>query len=167
MRLLLTAIILLALVPKYAHAQEDKFKAIFVYKFLQTIQWPAGKPVDKYLIGVVGNGAIRNELTALATVKKVQSKDIVVETYNTAKAAQYHIIYETKDASHETEKLSQEAVKNGSVLITEAPGLSSNGSFLNMIVSGGKIKFEMSRQRFSDSKVRTSKELEMLAIMVD
>ncbi len=167
MRLVITAIIFLALAPKGVYAQEDKFKAIFVYKFLQTIQWPSGKPTDKYLIGIVGNGAMKNELTALATVKKVQSKDIVVETYNAAKATQYHIIYETKDASQETEKLSQDAVKNSSVLITESPGLSSSGSFLNMIVSGGKIKFEMSRQRFADAKIKTAKELEMLAVMVD
>jgi YfiR/HmsC-like len=167
MRLLVVTIFLFALTPKSAHAQEDKFKAIFVYKFLQTIQWPAGKPMDKYLIGVVGSGAMKSELTALATVKKVQSKDIVVETYNPVRATQYHIVYETKDASQETEKLSQEAVKNSSVLITESPGLSSSGSFLNMIVSGGKIKFEMSRQRFADAKVKTSKELEMLAVMVD
>lgn len=164
---LLATIILLAIVHKGAHAQEDKFKAIFVYKFLQTIQWPTSKPGEKYLIGVVGTGAMKKELTALATVKKVQSKDIVVETYNAANATQYHIIYETKDASQETEKLSQEAVKNSSVLITESPGLSSKGSFLNMIISGGKIKFEMSRHQFADAKIKTSKELEALAIMVD
>jgi YfiR/HmsC-like len=167
MRLLLITIFILALIPKSVFAQEDKFKAIFVYKFLQTIQWPTGKPIDKYLIGVVGSGAMKGELTALAAVKKVQSKDIVVEVYNAQKATQYHIIYETKDASQETEKLSQESVKNGSVLITEAPGLSSKGSFLNMIVSSGKIKFEMSRQRFADAKIKPSKELESLAVMVD
>jgi hypothetical protein len=167
MRLLVISSFILALTLKSVFAQEDKFKAIFVYKFLQTIQWPVGKPNDKYFIGVVGSGDIKGELMALAAVKKVNSKNIVVEAYNSQKATQYHIIYETKDASQETEKLSQESVKNGTVLITEAPGLSSKGSFLNMILSGGKIKFEMSRQLFTEAKVKTSKELEMLAVIVD
>lgn len=167
MRLLAAIMFILGIARINAIAQEDKFKAIFVYKFLQTIQWPAGKPIDKYLVGVVGSGAMKGELATLAAIKKVQSKDIVVEAYNAQKANLYHIIYETKDASQETEKLSQESVKNGSVLITESPGLSSKGSFLNMIVSGGKIKFEMSRQRFADAKIKASKELEVLAVMVD
>ena len=47
-----------------AKAQDEKFKALFMYNFTKYIEWPQSKQTGDFVIGVVGGSPIIDELNA-------------------------------------------------------------------------------------------------------
>ena len=67
-----------------AKAQDEKFKALFMYNFTKYIEWPQTKQSGDFVIGVMGNSAIVSELNAIASKKTVGAQNIKVNQQRAA-----------------------------------------------------------------------------------
>ncbi len=148
-------------------AQVDRYKALFMYKFIQGMEWPAGKVSSSYKVGVLGDYAVFSQLKTMTNDRAVKGKPIEVTQYTPGTSiSNFTMLYVAHSKRNLFEELQKQAVSGSTVLITETPGLAQKGSFINFKLDAGKLKFEMNRSSFGEANVRVNGALESLAIIV-
>jgi hypothetical protein len=145
---LLLCLVLFAFTNKIK-AQEEKFKAIFIYNFTKYINWPS-KPGD-FIITVLGNDAIVGEIESIATKKTIGNLKIKVITINSpSDIGNCHIIYVSRGNADVLSKVAQKARELNILLITDKQNACSLGADINFINNGGKLTFEISKQNIEN-----------------
>ena len=106
--------------------------------------------------------------TALAATKKLGSRKIVVKEYSSASAAgECSILFLAKGKTSELSSASSLSKSKNILVVTESPGAAADGSTINFVQQGGKIRFEMSKSAAKAQGLKISSELQKLAIMVN
>jgi hypothetical protein len=133
-------------VERPLHAQqaptEFQVKAAYLFNFLKFIEWPEGMPVDlqsHWVIGIVGNTDLENELTQLVSGKAVQGHLIQVKALKaTEDLRDCHILF----IGTSEKKLLSPILANlhGSSVLTVA-------DMDNFVESGGMIQLVMEDNR--------------------
>jgi hypothetical protein len=145
---LLLCLVLFAFTNKIK-AQEEKFKAIFIYNFTKYINWPP-KPGD-FIITVLGNDAITGEIESIATKKTVGNSKIKVNTISSASdIGNCHIIYVSGGKADLLQQVAQKARELNILFITDKQNACSLGADINFINNGGKLTFEISKQNIEN-----------------
>lgn len=151
-----------------ATAQEDKYKALFLYKFMQNFEFPSMKIGDEYRIEVVGNSSVFDQLVSITEGKEVFGKPISVTKHTPGSSMRdVCVLFLSNKDKDLFESLHSEAIKNSTILIGETPGLGEKGAALNFTVKQGKIGFEMNTKTMDALNVKVSSSLKSLAILVD
>ena len=151
-----------------AKAQDEKFKALFMYNFTKYIEWPQNKQSGDFVIGVVGDSPIIEELNAIAQRKTVGSQTIKVKQISASdEVTKMHIVYVPEGKSDNAESLAGKVKGKGVVLITDKPGFAQSISGINYIKQDGKPKFEVSNKHLAEEGVKVSAQLLSLGIGVD
>ena len=131
-----SALVILGLLALSAttRAQDEKFKALFMYNFTKYIEWPQAKQSGDFVIGVIGNSAIVGELETIAQKKTVGAQAIKVKQVSSAEdLTKMHIVYVTEDKSGEAAGIAGKVKGKGVVLITDKPGFALSTSGINYI----------------------------------
>ncbi len=164
-KIILSILILLSF---QVQAQDEKFKALFMYKFAQNFEYPGGKLGDTYTIGVIGSEAMVSQLQTLTAGRKIGGLPIDVQSYTPGSSmrdiAMVFIAHRSRDLF---ESVSKQASNNSTVVVTETPGLGAKGSAMNFITNSGKLAFEMNVGSLDAANVKVSSTLRSLAILVD
>ncbi len=151
-----------------ARAQDEKFKALFMYNFTKYIEWPQAKQSGDFVIGVIGNSAIVDELNVIAQKKTVGAQAIKVkQVSSTEDLTKMHIVYVTEDKSGEASGIAGKIKGRGVVLITDKPGFAQSTSGINYIKKDGKPNFEVSSKHLAEEGVKVSSQLMALGTAVD
>lgn len=162
------AISALLLIATTVRAQDEKFKALFMYNFTKYIEWPQAKQSGDFVIGVLGNSAIVGELNAIASKKTVGAQSIKVkEVAASDEVTKLHILFVAEDKSGDVDALVEKIKGKGVVLITDKPGFAKEKSGINYVKEDGKQKFEVSNKHLSEEGVKVSSQLLALGIGVD
>ena len=165
-----SALVILGLLALCAttKAQDEKFKALFMYNFTKYIEWPQAKQSGDFVIGVIGNSAIVGELETIAQKKTVGAQTIKVKQISSADdVTKLHIVYVTEDKSGEAAALAGKVKGKGVVLITDKPGFAKSTSGINYIKKDGKPNFEVSSTHLNEEGVKVSAQLMALGTAVD
>jgi hypothetical protein len=158
--------ILLAMCIFTARAQDEKFKAIFVYNFTKYIDWPA-KP-GNFIITVFGNDPITAEIQSIASKKTVGSTSIDVKNIRSAaEISSCHILYVPDSKSDALTQVLAKAKDMNILVITENKDACKNGSCINFVSNGGKITYEISRKNIENNGLKVSGDLMQLGIIVN
>lgn len=146
-----------------------KGKAIFIYNFTRYFEWPEAMKSGNFVIQVIGsNSNINSELTKLANAKQVGNQKIELKVSNSFDASEKsHIVFILSDASDALKDVAAKNKGKGSLIVTEKPGLAKLGSAINFVAVDNKQKFEYSKSNASKAGLKTSDELNNLAIVVD
>ena len=59
-------------------AQFEKLQAAFIYNFAKYVEWPMSYKRGNFVIGVIGNQKLENELKKIARVKMVGTQKIEI-----------------------------------------------------------------------------------------
>jgi hypothetical protein len=146
-----------------ADAQEEKFKAIFVYNFTKYINWPQGQ--GNFVINILGNGDILGEIQGIASKKTVGNT--VIETRrisSTNEISRCNILYITAGKSDLLPEAFMVAKKNNILLITEKANSCKYGSGINFVNKDGKLTFEISKSNIELCGLAVSSDLLKLGI---
>ncbi len=165
-----SALVILGLLALSAttRAQDEKFKALFMYNFTKYIEWPQNKQSGDFVIGVIGNPAIAGELNAIADRKSVGSQAIKVKEINSSdEMGKMHIVYVAEGKSDEAAAIAGKIKGKGVVLITDKPGFAQSTSGINYIKKDGKPNFEVSSKHLAEEGVKVSSQLMALGTAVD
>ncbi len=169
MRKLLLLLVTMLLMRPVLMAQDEKFKALFLYNFTKHIEWPSEKQGGEFVIGVLGKSPITKELQTIAEKRVVGAgqKIDVHEMTLSDNFSDYHIIYITDKYSEHLESVINKTKGRGVLVITDKEGLASLASCINYVKVDGKQNFEICRRHVDSQGLKVSAQLMMLGIKVD
>ena len=161
-------IIGLMIMTYQANAQAEKFKSLFMYKFLQGMEWPDGKVGDKYVVAVLGDQKIIDNLQVVLKGRNVKGKMVEVKNYVPGTSLTgVSVLFIANSKKDLFESLQKEAVSSSTVLIMESPGFGSKGACMNFVNAQGKLKFEMNQKIFDEMNIKVAGNISSLAIKVE
>lgn len=158
---------LLFLIPKI-QAQDEKFKALFMYNFTKYIEWPANKRNGDFIIGIWGKSPVKDEIAIIAEKKTVGSQKIVVKEINSIEGCQAcHMIYIPEKYSEDIKSIVDQLKNKGVVIITDKQGMAQTVSGINYVKKDGKQLFEINKKHLDDQGVKVNSSLLSLGIVVE
>jgi len=170
MKKIFTIILLFVLVgiSSNTSAQNEKFKALFMYNFTKYIEWPSTMQTGDFLIGILGNSPMRSELEVIASKKKIGDQTIKVLTFNSINdVSNCHILFIPNEKSASLEEIALRLDGKGVLIITDKPGLARRGAAINYIIIDGKQNFEISKNAFNNQHLKVNAALYTLGTAVD
>lgn len=151
-----------------AQAQSEKFKALFVYNFTKYVQWPAPPNPEGFVVAILGNSPITEDLRLIASKQKVGSQTMIIKVYSTIEQIEKCniLIIAPNKSTLLTDVISK---TNGmsTLIITDKAGQIGQGSCINFILDGSKLKYEISKTNMDKRGLNTSASLYSLGILVN
>ena len=161
-------IFLIVCITLTAFGQKEKIQTSYIYNFTSYISWPEAEKSGDFIIGVLGNGPIQNELINLASTKKVITQAIVIKNFSSAHDIEKcHILIITESKSNQLSEALAKLSGTSTLIITEAPGLATKGSGINFVMKDGKMLFELNKGRLEKNGLKINSKLTALAVLVD
>jgi hypothetical protein len=159
-------LIILALGISGVKAQDEKFKAIFIYNFTRYVDWP--QKSGNFVITIIGNDPITAEIQNIASKKTVGSSKIEVKNAKTpADITSCHILYIPEGKSDALAQYVAKAKTMNILMVTDNKDACLKGSCINFIENSGKISFEISRSNIESNGLKVSNELMQLGTNVN
>ena len=139
-------------------------QSMFIYNFSRLIQWPAGSTTGEFVIGIIGDNELYNNLSSFVTNKKVGAQSIVVKKFEDPQSISRCQILFVGDSkiSRFSDVISRIQGFN-SLLITEKRGMINSGSAIDFVLVEDKLKFVMNPENAVKYNLTVSKSLEDMA----
>ncbi|MDA3865617.1 MAG: YfiR family protein [Salinivirgaceae bacterium] len=151
-----------------SNAQNEKFKALFMYNFTKYIEWPSGMESGEFVIGILGSSPMKKELDIISSKKKVSDQPIKVKVYNSINdIGGCHILFIPTEKSASLESAQAQTKGKGTLIITDKPGLGRKGAGINYIISGGRQDFEINIKTFEEQRLKVNAALYSLGKVVN
>lgn len=141
-----------------------KAQAMFIYNFSRLIEWPASYKTGSFVIGILGTGDIISELEAYTGGKRVGSQPIVVKQYREpAEVDKCHILFVSFSKTKELGQMVNLLRSKSTLIITEKNGAVEEGSAINFLLVGDRLKFEISQGNATKYGIKYSSKLTEMA----
>ncbi len=151
--------VLLFLIANTVQAQENKFKAIFIYKFIESTQWPNNK--TELTIGMVGDTEVTREFQNLIQSKKITSLNVKRIRPDEANTCDVVFIPSSSDGLFNT------VIKNTNgesiLVITETSDLAKKGAGICFLKDGAKLNFIINRASIESGNLKIAQSVIQLA----
>ena len=149
-------------------AQNEKFKALFLYNFIKNVEWPQGSKQGDLIIGVLGNSPIFKELEAITNTQRSGSQPLKVKMVTALdEAADCHLIYVSPNKAGMIAQLITKTSGNHILVISDCKGAIQQGSGINFIMDGDKLKFEICKHNIEQKGLKVSTNLLNLGVVVN
>jgi len=153
-----------------AYSQNDMDYAIhanIVYRFTKYINWPENKKKGDFIIGIVGDSPLFDELKNFVANKKVGSQKIVLKKFSSSLATyDCHILFIADEKSKALKKIVATTKGTSTLLVSETDGLATRGSCINFVVIEDHLKLEINKNNIQERDLSIATELLSLAILV-
>ncbi|MBN2167346.1 MAG: YfiR family protein [Marinilabiliaceae bacterium] len=164
---IIVVLIVLFSIP-IVNAQQVLFKALFIYNFTKNIEWPTDYKSGNFIISVVGQDEITNELKKLSETKRVGSQTIEVKLLsNISDVPKSHIVYVSNSKSSSLASVIDYYKKSPTLIISDQGGGCRTGSGINFVIVDGKMKFEIAPQNITSRGLHLSPKLTGLGILIE
>jgi hypothetical protein len=142
-----------------------KYLASCLYSFSRYVNWPFDYKVGDFVIAVVGDKSVFNELQTMVAGKTVGIQNMVVKYYKSTDeiSGYHHIVYLSDDQSSNLAKLVTKTGGKGMLMVTEREGMLKSGAAIDFTSVDGLMKFEMSKGNFDKYGLQVSSFLEKMA----
>jgi len=138
-------------------------QSLYIYSAIKYTQWPNDDQGD-FVITVLGDSPMYDELIKISQKKKVGARNIVVRKASApGEISKSHVLYVGSDKESLLNKISPDASKNATLVITDHQGGLNQGSDLNFAQKGEKITFQISERSLADKKIKISNAFTNLA----
>ncbi|MBL4655350.1 MAG: YfiR family protein, partial [Bacteroidia bacterium] len=110
---------------------------------------------------------IVKELRKMTAVKKVMGKPMSVKVFKSAsEVGDARMIFVTHKNSASIPAIADKLAGKKTILLSEKAGMAKQGSAINFINKGGKMKFELNKNTINKVGLKVSSSLEKLAILI-
>jgi hypothetical protein len=161
--------------PVLLQAQTLNYKlaSVFVYNFVQSIEWPKDKRSGDFVIGIYGSSPLTAELVKFITTKHVGAQPIVVKeltSLNDQSAADCQVIFIPLGQSDKIKQICEQFKGKPILIITEKFGLCKKGASISIFLDEDddyKTKFELNRTIIESNGLSVSERLVLLASQIN
>ena len=149
-------------------ATETKIHSIFIYNFTKYINWPEEYNKGDFIIGVLGEADLTDELYKMAKVKNVGNRRMVIKKYAEVSKieSRCHILFIPSGSSHLLSSALKKTKGQPTLVITHKDGLGRAGSLINFVSSNGKLRFEINLNALEKNGLKCAQQLKNLAIVI-
>jgi len=170
--ILLVGFFLIVGIPMHSQQPENNkqyaFKAAFLFRFMEYIDWPASSKSNTFNFAVIGKSAITRQMVAIASDQKVNNAKMMVKEYTNLEDIQNcQLLFVPENCPIPIETITAKFAKRPVLIVTEREGLAEKGAHINFILSETKLKFEFNLNAIDDTGIRVSSNLLKHAIIVD
>lgn len=149
-------------------SQDVDYKAytLFLYNFMKYIEWPDA--TGDFVIGVVGESPIKQELSTLAETKKAKGRKIVVKMITSADdAVGCSMIYIPSRKSSMLKPIFEKTKNKPVLIVGEREGLAKKGAAISFVVDDDDaLKFDLNKSVVESQSLKVANLLMQLAILV-
>jgi hypothetical protein len=153
-----------------SHAQQAtnyNLHANIIYRFTKYIDWPAEKKNGHFVIGIIGDSPLFEELRDFVKNKSVGSQDIIVRKVDpSAGVFNCHILFIGEDESGTLKRISGLTTGTSTLIITESAGLAKKGSCINLVITNEHIKLEFNTTNIAKHNLDIATELLQLGVII-
>lgn len=165
----LIAILCVSMIAQAQSAQVTKAKALLTLNFIRYIGWTDEARQGDFVIGVLKDKDMANQLRTQSAGKKFGFQDVVVKEYkNVEELEDCQVVYCSSSISFSR---SSQAIMNkvgkGTLLISEQEGATNSGSMINFVIRDDKLKFELSKKNASYAGIQFSTKLEQMTAAIN
>jgi hypothetical protein len=145
-----------------------KVHANIIYRFTKYIEWPENKQAGDFVIGIVGDSPLYEELKVLTLNKSVGNQTIIIKKFNN-NAAFYNcsMLFISVDESRSLKRIALLTSEMPILLITEDAGLAKKGACINFIIVDDRLKLEINKNNILARNLNIASELLKLATIVN
>lgn len=162
------------LIPVTCPGQENederlsRFKAAFIYHFIDYIRWPPETQDNFFRIGVLGDSRIVETLREISKKRKVSGRDLDIKVYDEVEQiTDCHLLFIAPQYAGRFADI-QNQVRTSSILtVSDSPGMAKEGVAINFALIDDRLKFEINRQSLEQARLQASAQLLKLAILVE
>jgi hypothetical protein len=137
-----------------AAAQEAKFKALFLYKFTEYIEWPTGS--DNLVVGVVGNSDVLEELKKFTAAKQNIE---VINVSSASQAGSCNIVFLPKGENKQFDAMVSSIGKSSILLVSDNKDLVKKGADIGFFLESNKLRFLINKSNIESKKMLPSSKL--------
>jgi hypothetical protein len=156
-------------------AQEYELKAVYLYNFLQFIQWPESQRMlskdGAMVIGIVGESPFGEAFEELeATIRRTGKKPIRVIYYGSYREGlnmrNCHILFVSASERRNFAKIIADLRGLPVLTVADTEGFLSAGGMIELVKDRGKIRWTINRAQADEAGLRFSSQLLTLAVKV-
>jgi hypothetical protein len=159
-----------------AHAQagdealERNIKAASLFKFLGYAEWPSGamrEPDAPYVIGVVGDDVIAEQLQKIVAGRNVNGRSVTVRRLKANEALpDLHLLFIGEEERTRLRQWITLAQNRPILIVTDFEDALSLGSMINFRLVDGRVRFEIALDAAEKSNIRISSRMLPIAVAV-
>lgn len=153
-----------------ARAQETNYAvhANIIYHFTKYIDWPTDKKSGDFIIGVVGETPLYDEIKSSTAGKTAGTQKIVIRRFSASSATfNCHILCISVDESDQLKKIAAATAGTPTLIVSESEGLAKKGSCINFTIVRDKLKLEINKNAIEKRGLSIATELLQLGTVVD
>jgi hypothetical protein len=148
-------------------AMDYAVQANIIYRFTKYIDWPDSKKTGDFIIGIVGESPLTDQLKNFIVNKTVGSQKIVIRKFSsTAETFNCHILFISEDESGSLKKIVLRTTGYPILLVSESDGLALKGSCINFIIISDHLKLEINKYNIEQRNLNIASELVQLGKVV-
>ena len=149
------------------HETDYKLQANIIYRFTKYIDWPINKKAGDFIIGIVGDSPLYDELKNLGANKTVGNQKIaVIKMSPSASSYNCHILFIGEEESSSLKKIAILTAGAAILIISESEGLALKGSCINFITVDERLKLEINKSNVEQRNLHIASELLELGIII-
>jgi uncharacterized protein DUF4154 len=126
---------------------ERRVKAAFLYKFAGYVDWPGTafrEETDPLVIGVFGDDPMAEELERLVQGRRSSGRLVLVRRVtDPAEPGNVHLLFQGRSSAARLPDIRRGLGARPVLLVTEWPGALEQGSMINFVLDGGRVRFEV------------------------
>ena len=146
----------------------DRFKAVFMFNFVDYIDWPDAVGDSLFTFGVLGESPIALLLREVAERKSDGRRKLNVSVYGGIdEVGPCEMLFLSHAFAPRMEELIRVLGKKNILTIADTPGLGARGAAINFYVKRDKLRFEINRECLKRAGLYASSQLLKLATLVD
>jgi hypothetical protein len=144
-----------------------KVQANIIYRFTKYVDWPANKKSGDFIIGMIGDSPLYDELKNLSANKTVgNQKIVVIKMSPSASSYTCHILFISEEESSSLKKIAIVTAAAPILIISESDGLARKGACLNFITVDDRLKIEINKNNADQRNLHIASELLELGIII-
>ena len=148
-------------------AQDEKWQGVYVYSFTRYVQWPEEYNQGDFVICILGESPMTQELQNLAERKKVDGRTIkLVKANSVAEIKKCNILFIPEGQSHQLNSIQNHTKDWATLIVTQQEGLGKKGSCINFVSKDGKPSFELNMGAITKHQLKVFTELTKHAILL-
>jgi hypothetical protein len=149
------------------HETDYRIQANIIYRFTKYIDWPANKKAGDFIIGIVGDSPLYDELKSLSANKTAGNRKIVVIKMSpTASSYNCNILFITEEESSGLKRIAVLTAEAAILIISESDGLARKGSCINFVTVDERLKLEINKENIEQRNLKIASELLELGTII-
>lgn len=154
--------------PPGAPDAPTKIKATFLYNFTKYIEWPEEYKQGNFVIGVMGNSTLYNDLNTFFSTKTLGTQKYEIKLFTKpSEISRCHMIFIPNDYAGNVNEIISKVKGKSTLIVTDKAGMARQGAAINFISVDNKQKFELNKSNVEKYDLKVSSSLVNLAIVVE